>query len=89
MSIDIPSDYEDILHQAVASGAFATHEEALIHALKLFRAAQLEEKQKRERWDQRNAATLDQSNKGLATPLDRQAVIDRLQERLSDNETRH
>ena len=35
MTLDVPSEYEDILRQAVASGAFANEEEALRHALQL------------------------------------------------------
>lgn len=38
MTFDVPSDYEDILRNAVASGAFASTEDALRHALELFAA---------------------------------------------------
>ncbi|MEM9409987.1 MAG: hypothetical protein AAGA30_02670 [Planctomycetota bacterium] len=89
MSIDIPSDYEDVLHQAVANGAYASYQEALIHALELFKAAQSEEKQKLDRWNQRNSESQEQSSQGLSTSLDRDAVVDRLQNRLSGQETRH
>lgn len=35
MTIDVPSGYEDVLSDAVASGAFATPQDALCHALEL------------------------------------------------------
>lgn len=33
MTLEIPSEYEGVLNDAVASGAFATRQDALIHAL--------------------------------------------------------
>ncbi len=91
MTIDIPSDYEDILRQAVASGAYAKPEDALRHALELFAAEQSKAPvaKKLDRWNERNAAAIQQSEQGLSKPLDPQAVVDRLQARLADNETRH
>ncbi len=35
MTLNIPSDYESVLNEAVNSGAFANQEEALRHALEL------------------------------------------------------
>lgn len=35
MTIEIPQDYQDVLNNAVASGAFVNHDEALRHALQL------------------------------------------------------
>ena len=35
MTLDVPSEYEDVLRRAVASGAFANEEAALRHALRL------------------------------------------------------
>ena len=52
MSIDIPSDYADIIQQAVASGAYASPEAALRHALDLFDAEHAkEEGSKLEQWN--------------------------------------
>lgn len=40
MTLDIPSQYEAILQDAVSSGAFASKEEALKHALDLLAVEQ-------------------------------------------------
>ena len=76
MTIDIPSAYKDILLQAVANGAFANPEDALKHALELFAAEQsnTDDKQRLNRWNERNAAAIQQSKQGLSAPLDPQAV---------------
>ncbi len=90
MTIDIPSDYEDILRQAVASGAYANPEAALRHALELFAAEQVSgEQPKRDRWNERNRLSIEQSSQGLSKPLNDETVVDRLQARLADRETRH
>ena len=83
MTIDIPSDYEDILRQAVASGADT--ESALRHALELFAAEQA----KRDRWNERNDLAIEQGMQGLAKPLNDEEVINRLQARLANQEPRH
>ncbi|TWT31662.1 hypothetical protein [Blastopirellula retiformator] len=40
MTLDIPSQYEAILQDAVSSGAFADKKAALVHALMLLKAEQ-------------------------------------------------
>ncbi|MCA9214614.1 MAG: hypothetical protein KDB27_16190 [Planctomycetales bacterium] len=35
MTLDVPNEYEEILRRAVASGAFASEQEALVRALEL------------------------------------------------------
>ena len=95
MTIDIPNDYEDILRQAVASGAFANPEDALRRALELFAAEQSDapaennEQQKHNRWNKRNTESIQQSRQRLSKPLDEAAVIHRLHARLADQETRN
>ena len=90
MSIDIPSDYAAIIQQAVASGAYATPEAALRHALELFAAEQAKgDESKLERWHQRNDESISQSQQGLSRPLDEEAVIDRLNSRLADQQPLH
>ena len=41
MTLDVPSEYEDILRRAVASGRFADEQAALRHALQLLAEQQL------------------------------------------------
>lgn len=43
MTINIPHEYRSLLNEAVASGAYASHEEALKHALTLLAAERLVE----------------------------------------------
>jgi Arc/MetJ-type ribon-helix-helix transcriptional regulator len=40
MTIDVPEDFEAIIHRAVASGAFGSPEEAVCHALTLLQHEQ-------------------------------------------------
>ena len=90
MSIDIPSDYADIIQQAVASGAYASPEAALRHALDLFAAEQAkEEGSKLEQWNSRNDESISQSKQGLSKPLDEAAVAERLNARLANGESLH
>lgn len=42
MTLNIPDEYRSILHDAVASGAFGSPEEALSHALTLLAAEQVD-----------------------------------------------
>ncbi|RCS54871.1 hypothetical protein DTL42_07100 [Bremerella cremea] len=42
MTLDVPSEYEAVIQQAVANGAFGSPEEALRHALKLLAIEQSE-----------------------------------------------
>ena len=40
MTLDVPAEYEEIIRQAVASGAFSSPEEAVRHALELLQHEQ-------------------------------------------------
>ena len=88
MTLDVPSDYEDILHNAVASGAFPSPEAALRHALDLLAAEQPpDEAAKLARWNERNRISTEQSEQGLSTPLDIDEVVGRLKQRIADHES--
>lgn len=95
MNLDVPSEYEDILRQAVASGAFSSPQEALRHAIELLEAERSQaysanDNEKRlARWIERNNTSIEQSKQGLSKPLDDAAVISRLKSRISENEGRH
>ena len=67
MTIDVPTEYEEILRQAVASGAFETPADAMRHALQLLQ---------REQWSTRSrqdAGTADDAEL-LPDDLDPDAV---------------
>jgi Arc/MetJ-type ribon-helix-helix transcriptional regulator len=95
VNIDLPSEYEAILLQAVASGAFSNPQEALRHAIELLdaertQAYSVNDNEKRlERWNERNNTAIEQSKQGLSKPLDDDAVMSRLNSRISENEGCH
>ena len=91
MTFNLPSEYADILNNAVASGAFASPADALRHALELF-AAELpidDEQTKLDRWNQRNQTSIEQSNQGLSKPLNDGLVIERLNIRFAESQSQH
>lgn len=62
MTLNIPSEYENVIRQAVANGAFARPEDALAHALQLFAQEQRENEFEKEQ--QRLALTAGEPMEG-------------------------
>jgi Arc/MetJ-type ribon-helix-helix transcriptional regulator len=80
MPLQLPPDINERLQACVASGSYRSEEDVLRDALD---ALEQRERDKRQRWHEGNAIAIEQSRQGLSKPLDDEAVVTRLRERLA------
>lgn len=80
MSVDIPPDLESYVSKEISSGSYASPEELVGDALRLFR--ELRARQEQLRADVR--VGIEQADRGLVRPLDIAALIDRCTRQLAD-----
>lgn len=86
MSLQLPADINERIQACVASGSFHSEEDVLRAALN---ALEDRERDKLRRWNEGNAIALEESRQGLSRPLDDEAVIARLRERLAAEGIKH
>ncbi len=80
MNFPLPSDISQRLQACMARGSHQSEEEVLRDALD---ALEQREQQKLASWHAGNAIAMDQSRHGLSQPLDDDAVVERLRQRLA------
>lgn len=80
MNLTLPADITQRLQACVARGSHQSEEEVLRDALD---ALEQREQQKLASWHDGNAIAMDQSRQGLSQPLDDDAVVARLRQRLA------
>ena len=80
MNYQFPPDIEERLKARMSDGRYQTEDEVLREAMD---ALDQLEQDKLTRWDERNRIAMQQSRQGLSRPLDDEAVLDRLRERLA------
>ena len=80
MQYQIPPDIQERVKAQIALGLFESEEEVLRRAMDALE--QLEE-EKIVRWHARNELAIEQSRQGLSRPLDQEAILGRLRERLA------
>jgi Arc/MetJ-type ribon-helix-helix transcriptional regulator len=76
----LPPDISERLQACVASGSYRSEEEVLREALD---ALEQREQDKLRRWHEGNKIATEQSRQGLSKPLDDEAVVARLRQRLA------
>ena len=80
MNYQFPQDIEERLKARMADGRYQSEDDVLREAMN---ALDQLEQDKLIRWDERNQLATEQSQRGLSRPLDDQAVLRRLRERLT------
>ena len=80
MNYRFPPDIEERLKARMGDGRYQNEDEVLRDAMDTL--GQLEQ-DKLIRWDERNRIAMRQSQEGLSKPLDDEAVLGRLRERLA------
>jgi Arc/MetJ-type ribon-helix-helix transcriptional regulator len=80
MPYQIPTDISERLEACLAGGSYRSEDEVLREALD---ALDEREREKLKRWQEGNAAALEQSQQGHSKPLDDEAVLSRLRQRLA------
>jgi Arc/MetJ-type ribon-helix-helix transcriptional regulator len=80
MSYQLPPDLDDRVQAYVVTGAFQNEDDVLRTALD---ALEEREQEKLRRWNEGNRLAIEQSKQGLSKPLDDEAVLARLRERLA------
>jgi len=80
MNFPLPDDICQRLQACVAWGSHESEEDVLRDALD---ALEQREQHKLARWGEENAISMEQSRQGLSKPLDDDAVIARLNQRLA------
>ena len=80
MNYQFPPDIEERLKVRMSDGRYDSEDDVLREAMD---ALDQLEQDKLIRWDQRNQVAMRQSQQGLSKPLDDQAVLGRLRERLA------
>ena len=80
MPYKVPPDLDDRIQAYIVSGGFQDENEVLSIALD---ALEEREQEKLRRWHEGNRIAMEQSRQGLSKPLDDEAVIGRLRERLA------
>jgi len=81
MNYRFPPDIEERLKARMSEGRFRSEDDVLREAMD---ALDQLEQDKLIRWDERNRIALRQSEQGLSKPLDDEAVLGRLRERLAE-----
>jgi Arc/MetJ-type ribon-helix-helix transcriptional regulator len=80
MQYQFPSDIRDRLQDRLKNGLYADENDVLRDAMD---ALDQSEQEKLLRWQERNRLAAEQSRQGLSRPLDDEAVLARLRERLA------
>ena len=80
MSYQFPPDIEERLKARMSDGRYQSEDDVLREAMN---ALDQLEQDKLIRWEQRNRLSTRQSEQGLSKPLDDEAVLGRLRERLA------
>jgi len=80
MSYQIPPDIEERLKARMSDGRYQSEDDVLREAMN---ALDQLEQDKLIRWEERNRLSTRQSEQGLSKPLDDEAVLGRLRERLA------
>ena len=80
MSYEFPPDLEQRVRARMSDGRYGSEDDLLREAMDAF--DQLEQ-DKIARWDERNRTAQEQSRQSLSKPLDDEAVLARLRERLA------
>ena len=80
MSYEFPPDLEQRVRARMSDGRYGSEDDLLREAMD---ALDQLEQDKIVRWDERNTIAQEQSQQGLSKPLDDEAVLARLRERLA------
>ena len=80
MNYQFPPDIEERLKARMARGQYESEDDVLREAMD---ALDQLEQDKLARWNERNRLAVQQSQQGLSRPLDEEAVLGRLRERLA------
>jgi Arc/MetJ-type ribon-helix-helix transcriptional regulator len=80
MSYEFPPDLEQRVRARMSDGRYGSEDDLLREAMD---ALDQLEQDKITRWDERNRIAQEQSRQGLSKPLDDEAVLARLRERLA------
>ena len=80
MSYQFPPDIEERLKARMSDGRYQSEDDVLREAMN---ALDQLEQDKLIRWEERNRWSTQQSEQGLSKPLDDEAVLGRLRERLA------
>ena len=80
MSYNFPPDLEGRVKARMSDGQYQSEDDLLREAMD---ALDQLEQDKLTRWEERNRIALEQSRQGLSKPLDDEAVLGRLRERLA------
>ena len=80
MSYEFPPDLEQRVRARMSDGRYGSEDDLLREAMD---ALDQLEQDKIVRWDERNQIAQEQSHQGLSKPLDDEAVLARLRERLA------
>ena len=80
MSYEFPLDLEQRVRARMSDGRYGSEDDLLREAMD---ALDQLEQDKIVRWDERNRVAQEQSQQGLSKPLDDEAVLTRLRERLA------
>ena len=80
MSYQFPPDIEERLKARMSDGGYQSEDDVLRKAMD---ALDQLEQDKLIRWEERNRTSMQQSQQGLSRPLDDEAVLGRLRERLA------
>ncbi len=80
MPYQLPPDINERLQACIASGSYQTETDVLRDALD---ALDQREQEKLRRWQEGNEIVIEQSRQGLSKPLDDEAIIARLRNRLA------
>lgn len=80
MLYQFPTDINQRLEACLLTGAYRNEDEVLRAALD---ALEQHERDKLQRWNECNAIATEQSRQGMSHPLDDEAVLTRLRERLA------
>ena len=83
MPYQLPPDINERLQACIASGGYQTETDVLRDALD---ALDQREQEKLRRWHEGNKIAIEQSQQQLSKPLDDEAVVARLRDRLAAEE---
>ncbi len=81
MNYQFPPDIEDRLRARMSDGRYQSEDDVIREAMDALDQA---EQDKLIRWHERNRIAMQQSQEGLSRPLDDDAVLGRLRERLAE-----
>ena len=79
MAIQLPPDIDQRVKACMTGGAYQNEEEVLRDAMD---ALERQQQEKLRTWHERNEIAIQQSRQGLSKPLDDEAVLARLRQRL-------